>query len=245
MSNLTDALHRVLARSRGQAVPKRATSTLVADPDNTIGISTIKIVTEEHIQAIAFGKIGSPPNAIVRLNPLSRDVTDLIPFAEFMIDWAERVQASGGCGRIWVPHSDTIDAMDILGHRYWRNQTAPPEVVRMGEICRIVAQEARYPGQQLVADAQSVLSSHAVTGLTPVEEGHLGAQLAWFDPAVSNPLMESRRRIRIPASGVLPNTPDQPMDDRVDRLRKEAKSAQGDEKLSVETEISGILFGGR
>src|SRR5690606_20121360 len=115
------------------------------------------------------------------------------------------------------------------------------EIRRMGQICRIIAHEARIPGQQLVANAAALLKDHCVTGLAPIEEGHLDAILAWLDPAVSDPLTEARNRIRLPASGILPNTPDHPIDDRIDRLRKEAKAASGTRRHTLEGEIRSIL----
>ena len=129
----------------------------------------------------------------------------------------------------------------MLGHRYWRNQTAPPAIVRMGELCRIVGHETTIPGQQLVADATALLQDHVVTGMAPIEEGHLDAILAWLDPSVQDPLSESRARIRLPASGILPNTPDHPFDDRIDRLRKEAKAASGIQRRRLEGQIDAIL----
>lgn len=241
MNAFDDALHRVMARHTHRAIPIRTSSGLSTDPEVSIGIATIKIVTEEQIQAIAFGPLDREPEIIVRLDPIGRDVTDLLPFADFMGQTADRALASGGTLRVWIPHSVTLEALDVLGHRYWRNQTAPDAVVRMGEICRIVAHEATFPGQQVVADAAALLQDHVVTGLTPVEEGHLGAILAWLDPAVEDPLTEARDRIRLPASGILPNTPDHPMDDRIERLRKEAKGAIGHRRTILEKEIKNIL----
>jgi len=48
-------LHRVLARYTGHVIASRTSSSLSPHTEITIGIATIKIVTEEHIQAIAFG----------------------------------------------------------------------------------------------------------------------------------------------------------------------------------------------
>ncbi|CAN7515933.1 hypothetical protein [Mesorhizobium caraganae] len=241
MSAFEDSLHRVLARTGRRALAVRTSSSLSHDPDVTIGIATIKIVTEEQIQAIAYGPIGAEPTAIVRLNPIGRDVTDLLPFARFLEDAVQRAVATNSPVRVWLPHAVTLEALDVLGHRYWRNQNAPAEIVRMGEICRIIAHEAMIPGQQVVADATAQLQSHVVTGMAPIEEGHLDAILAWMDPAVRDPLVEARDRIRLPASGILPNTPDHPFDDRVDKLRKEAKSASGARRARIESEIDAIL----
>ena len=111
----------------------------------------------------------------------------------------------------------------------------------MGEICRIIAHQQTFPGQQTIADAAALLRAHVITGLTPIEEGHLNAVLAWLDPAVRQPLEEARERIPVPASGVLPNTPDLPLDDRVDRLRREAKGALGSRRAALQREIPSIL----
>ncbi len=241
MNAFDDTLHRVLARYQRRAIPVRTSSQLSPDPDVTIGIATIKIVTEEQIQAIAFGELDQEPQVIVRLDPIGRDVQDLGPFAAFLADTIARAAAVDSALRLWVPHSVTLEALDVLGHRYWRNQTAPASIVRMGEICRIIAREAIIPGQQLVADAAALLQDHVVTGLAPLEEGHLGALLAWLDPTVSDPVAEARERIRLPASGVLPNTPDCHWDDTIDRLRKEMKGAYGARRHLLEDQITDIL----
>jgi hypothetical protein len=234
-------LYRVLARHAGRAISIRTSSGLSPDPEVTIGVATIKIVTEEHIQAVAFGSLDKAPQVIVRLNPIGRDVSDLVPFANFMDRTIARAMTTDSPLRVWIPHAVTLEALDVLGHRYWRNQKAPSEIVRMGEICRIVAHEASFPGQQVVADAAALLQDHVVTGLSPIEEGHLDAILAWLDPTVSDPLQEARDRIRLPASGILPNTSDHPLDDRIDRLRKEMKAASGLHRQSLESQIADIL----
>ncbi|MFK8402400.1 hypothetical protein M2D07_028095 [Pseudomonas sp. BGr12] len=241
MNAFDDTLYRVMARHMNRAIPTRISSGLSSDPDVSIGIATIKIVTEDQIQAIAFGSLDGEPEVIVRLDPIGRDVTDLVPFANFMEQTASRALAADGALRVWIPHSVTLEALDILGHRYWQNQTAPDAVVRMGKICRTLAHEATFPGQQVVADVSTLLQDHIVTGLAPIEEGHLDAMLAWLDPTVRDPLTESRERIRLPASGILPNTPDYPSDDRVDRLRKEAKRATGHRRAILEADIEATL----
>lgn len=241
MNAFEDTLSRVVARHTGRALATRTSSGLSPDPAITIGIATIKIVTEEHIQAIAFGTLDRDPQVVVRLDPIGRDVGDLRPFADFLNATADRALATASAMRVWLPHGVTLEALDVLGHRYWRNENAPDEIRRMGETCRIIAREAMIPGQQLVADAAALLQDHCITGMAPIEEGHLDAILAWFDPAVTDPLAESRERIRLPASGILPNTPDHPIDDRVDRLRKEAKNATGARRHALQAQIADVL----
>lgn len=241
MNAFEDTLNRVVARHTGRALATRTSSGLSPDPAITIGIATIKIMTEEHIQAIAFGPLDREPQVVVRLDPISRDVGDLRPFADFLNAAVDRALATASTMRVWIPHGVTLEALDFLGHRYWRNENAPDEIRRMGETCRIIAREATIPGQQLVADAAALLQEHCITGMAPIEEGHLDAILAWFDPAVGDPLAESRERIRLPASGILPNTPDQPIDDRIDRLRKEAKNATGARRHALQVQIADTL----
>jgi len=241
MSAFEESLQRVVARHSRRAIAKRTSSSIAPDPEITIGIATIKIMTEEHIQAVAFGSLDSSPQVVERLDPIGRDVSDLLPFAHFLNDVADRSLRTGTSMRVWVPHEVTLEALDVLGHRYANNQSAPDEIRRMGQICRIIAHEARIPGQQLIANAAALLQDHCVTGLAPIEEGHLDAILAWLDPVVSDPLTEARDRIRLPASGILPNTPEHPIDDRIDRLRKEAKAASGARRHALNGQIRSIL----
>lgn len=241
MSAFEESLQRVVARHARRAIAKRTSSSLSPDSEITVGIATIKIVTEEHIQAVAFGSFEADPQVVERLDPIGRDVTDLLPFANFLNEVADRSLATGSAMRIWVPHEVTLEALDVLGHRYANNQSAPAEVRRMGQICRIIAHEARIPGQQLIANATALLQVHCITGLAPIEERHLDAILAWLDSAVIDPLTEARNRIRLPASGILPNTPDHPIDDRIDRLRNEAKAASGARRRTLEAQIRSTL----
>ncbi len=241
MSGIVDVLTRITARSEGRAIPIRGGSSFAPDPEEVIGIATIKIVTEEQIQAIAYGRLDNEPTLLVRMNPISRDITDLAPFADFVGEWATRVEHNRGFGRIWVPHRDTIDALDILGHRYMRNENAPESVRRMGQICRIAAHEAKFPDQQFVADARALLTTHTTTGLCPAEEGHLGALLVWFDPSIKDKLQASRAEIRTPASGVLINAPDQPDDEAAERCRHAIKNGSVVERESAEEELTEIL----
>ncbi len=82
MSDLIETVARAIAHEQRRAFVVRATSALTADPPSTFGIALVKIVSEEIIQAIAFGDISGPPRIVVRWNPLSRDSSDLEPFAD-------------------------------------------------------------------------------------------------------------------------------------------------------------------
>jgi len=241
MNVVQEVASRAVARELGRAITVRQSSSVAPDPACTIGVTTVKIVTEEQVQAIAFGLIDAPPNIVLRLDPLGRDASDLLPFAEFTAQIRDRVLTREEPLRVWVPHEAALECIDVLGHRYATNTNASDELRDMGAFCRIAADEATFPGQQLVVNAAATLREHVVTGMAPMEEYHLGSILAWLEVGRTDALAEARRRARVPASGVLPNTPDRPLDDRVEFLRRRAKHGSPAAAAAARAEIEAIL----
>jgi hypothetical protein len=235
-------VRRLQARLLGRAVLIRETSDLSADPDRTIGIATIKIVTEEHIQALAFGELPGEPLVITRLNPLGRDASDLEPFADWLIRTYDDALRTKELVRVWLPHGNTLKTLDVLGHRYEHNKTASPSLQRMGQLCRIFAREARHDGQQAVAVACDLLNRHIATGQAPAEDAHLGAVLAWVNPSSLDDTVEiSQARAREPATGILANYPGRKDDEQVEMLRRAWKKAPRSARSSHERRIRSIL----
>ena len=233
---------RLMARDRGHALCCRAASALAPDPGNVVGIAPIKVVTEEVIQAIAFGRLDHQPMVLARLNPMSRDASDLGDFARWLVDHVTSEIEAGRCPRIWLPHAGALECLDILGHRYATNREASDILREMGRICRILGQESRYEGQQTVAIALKVLKEHVVTGQMSLEDNHLGAMLAWVDPLPDrSPIEVAEERARKAASGILVNTPDQPDDDAVENARRLYKRGQGAERQRGATRIRSVL----
>lgn len=242
MKDAEGLVARVVASGRGRAVTIRETSALAPDTEETVGIATIRVVTEDQVQALAYGSLDRRPATIARLHPLGRDTTDLEPFAEWLVDHVQRVIRAGRPLRIWVPHGKTIETLEILGRRYERNRYASPMLQEAGRYCRIIAEETRFAGQQTVAVALDALLLHVVTGQMPIEDLHLGAVLAWICPeAGRDPREIAAERARWPASGILVNTPDRRDDDRIELLRKELKSASRRRRARIEGEILRIL----
>lgn len=207
-------------------MPIRRTSALSPDPGSTFGIVMIKVVSEEVVQGIGYGPLGSPPEVLTRWNPLSRESGDLEPFAEALNAYLVGSVDAGVLPRIWTPYPAVVTLMDLLGHRYRRNARASAALQRMGAQCRVIVDEATFPGQQLLAVATDVLLDHAVTGLSPIEERHLGALLAWANPVDGvDPVSESERRALRPAAAMLYR----PADNEVEARRREGKrqTAQG------------------
>ena len=233
---------RIRAFALGHAVPTRAASTLASDGSVTIAVATIKIVTEEHVQALAYGDPDGIPNILGRIDPLGRDASDLEPFAHWLVGRFQDARHIDVLPRLWLPTQQTLETLDVLGHRYERNASAPEVLRRMGTICRIVAREHRHAGQQMVAVASTLLQTHVATGQSPAEDAHLGALLAWIDPpaGVSAAEMAARRAIE-PAGGVLANHPARPDDDRVEVLRRQWKRSSGPSRSGFGIQIQGIL----
>lgn len=233
---------RLQAHLAGRAVPIRSARELCADPPVVFGVATIKIVTEEHVQAVAFGDFRAPPRILARIDPMDRDASDLESFAEFLNEQFDRARRDGVLPRVWLPHTGTLETLDVLGHRYERNETASQCLRVMGRQCRIIAREHRHEGQQVVAVASNVLSTHVATGQSPTDDAHLGRLLAWVNPPAGYSAREAAAlRTLHPASGVLPNYPGRRDDARIEGLRRARKRAAGAAREAVEREIRTIL----
>src|SRR4029077_14663342 len=98
-----DVLARARARVGNRAVPIRERATFAPDPPTTFGIAAIRLVSEEHVQAIAYGSIDQTPAIVTRWHPLGRDSSDLAPFAAALDDYITDMLAAEILPRIWVP----------------------------------------------------------------------------------------------------------------------------------------------
>lgn len=90
--------------------------------------------------------------------------------------------------QLLVANEAVVGLLDRLGRRmrpagYGGHVTVPPEVNVAGAHLGFYAEHARRPGSALVVVATRELSQHFATGQSSFENAHLGAQLAWFDPA--------------------------------------------------------------
>lgn len=236
-------VRRLEAYAARRALPIRSARELTSDPPITLAIATIKIVTEEHVQAIAYGHPDEEPRFTARLDPLGRDATDLVPFARWLIEQMDAALASDRLPRVWIPHEATLETLDVLGHRYERNTQASDDLRRMGAICRVIAREYRHEGQQFLAVASNVLQNHVVTGQSPAEDAHLGSLLAWVSPPPQrDPADLAAERALSPASGVLPNHPGRKDDELVEVLRREWKRAEGPRRDELAGRIQEVLL---
>jgi hypothetical protein len=215
-----DILARARARAANRAVPIRERAALSADPPAAFGIAAIRLVSEEHVQAIAYGRIDRPAEIVTRWHPLGRDSSDLAPFAVDLDAYLADALTAAQLPRIWVPTTATLDLLEMMGHRFHSNREAAPEIQRMGKQLRALAEEASIPGQQVVAVARSLLAESVATGQSGAEDAHLGALLAWIVPEPGrDPAEVAAERALVPAAAML----DRRLDDAVEALRKEAK----------------------
>lgn len=215
-----DVLARARARVENRAIVVRERATVSEDPPVAFGIAAIRLVSEEHLQAIAYGPIDEPPRFVTRWHPLGRDSSDLAPFADALDAYLTESLAADILPRIWVPTTATLDLLEMMGHRFHSNQEAPPGIQRMGKQLRALTSDASIPGQQVIAVARSLLAESVATGQTAAEDGHLGALLAWVEPEPGrDPAEVAAERALAPAAAML----DRGIDDRVEALRKQAK----------------------
>lgn len=215
-----DVLARARARAGNRAVPIRERATLAPDPPTTFAIAAIRLVSEEHVQAIAYGPTDQPPAIVTRWHPLGRDSSDLTRFAAALNDYITDTLAAEVQPRIWIPTTATLDLLEMIGHRFHSNREAAPEIQRMGKQLRALAEEASIPGQQVVAVARTLLAESVATGQCGAEDAHLGALLAWVVPEPGrDPAEVAAERALTPAAAML----DRRLDDGVEALRKDAK----------------------
>ncbi len=231
---------RLVARREDRAVPVVETRRLADDPPRAFGIAPIKMVSEEVLQSVAFGVIGEEPDVVVRWNPLSRDVEGLERMAVSLDQYLRDQVTADELPRVWLPHGSALSLMEVFGHRYRTNREASEELRTLGRHCITIATEARFEGQQAVAVGADVLREHVVTGQSPVEDGHLGALLAWVEPDDGRTALETAQaRALVPASGVLVRE----VDDRVEALRRTAKGRDA-AAARARAEIEELLRGG-
>ena len=220
MSNDLVVAARIIAREIGKAVLVQEAASLAPDPELVFGIAPIRIVAEQQVQAIAFGSIFGQPKVVTRWNPLSRESSDLEPFAFALENYLQRTSGRGQLPRIWLPHRAALEVVEILGYRYRTNRMASATLQRMGARCMALIEEERFQGQQVVAVAGNLLAAHVATGQSPKEDQHLGSLLAWIAPPPGVDVAEeAARRALVPAAAMLERS----IDDRVEFLRRQGK----------------------
>src|SRR5689334_7248475 len=131
MSLYIDLVARLLAAKERRALPIRTSSALAADPPVAFGIAPIRVVSEELVQAVAFGRLDRVPTIATTWNPLDREVAFLEPLAEQLNAYLSDCIVAQILPRVWLPHGTALDILDILGHRYRANKHATDIIRRL------------------------------------------------------------------------------------------------------------------
>ena len=223
-----------VARMTGEAVLGRRMRLLTADPRPVFGIAPIQIVSEQRTQALAYGYLGQPPRIVASWNALNREVEALEPFALALMDYVWTQLGAGLLPRIWLPHAAAFELFDLFGHRYARNQAAPPIVQEMGRLCRIIARDSSHPGQQAVVVAGDLLTQHVVVGQSPVESKHLRALLTWCRPLVGQDTLARAEAAALTAASAMLDWADDEWVERLRRLGKRPGTAGATARAHIE-----------
>jgi hypothetical protein len=89
--------------------------------------------------------------------------------------------------QVLVPNRAARDYLGLLGRATRFQPTDGPyaadlSVPVLGRWLSFLADRADHPGSALLADLTTLLAAQWATGQSPLEDAHLGAQLAWIDP---------------------------------------------------------------
>src|SRR5690348_12262748 len=104
-TSVVEAVLRIVAHQEKRAVPSRETFGLTPDPSRVFGIAPIRVVSEQRVQALAFGVFGAKPQVVTTWNPLARDSAYLEPFAAALDDYLLTCIDEDVLPRVWLPHT--------------------------------------------------------------------------------------------------------------------------------------------
>ncbi|MFC8789904.1 hypothetical protein [Streptomyces cinereoruber] len=114
------------------------------------------------------------------------------------------VELCADAPQLIVPSRAGIEYVRLLGRSTRFRRTAeqdpetpfpaPPRVPLLGRWLTHFGERARVPGSSLLLAATDLLNRHWATGQSSLEDQHLGALLAWIDPADGMPGREGALR---------------------------------------------------
>lgn len=170
-------------------------------------IAIMQMAGEPHaLWGALIGTDARRPKLIVAAEPRNRDIefAALADFADVICDAFEaasrrRTQIVRKKGdpvwrcekapQVLVANRAVVDLLDRLGRRmrpagFGGHVSVPPNVNLAGAHLGFIAQSAHHPGSALALVATEELARQAVSGQSALEDAHLGAQLAWWDPKI-------------------------------------------------------------
>ncbi len=214
-----EVLARAIARNQGRAFATVSSFDVTQDVGPVFGIAPIKVVSEEIVQAIAFGRMDQAPTVVKEHQPLSRRSAFLEPFADALNSYVEEAIAAGSM-RIYFPHQPALECLALMGERFERNREATDTIRRMGYHCRIIHELAEHPGQQAIIVMTDVIQRHLVTGQSPTKDASLRSLLVWMQPPAGGDVaLAADAAALVPSAAILERADD----DAVEHLRNEMR----------------------
>jgi hypothetical protein len=203
--NPVDLILAAEAASSGRARRRRLYRHVHLEPD-PLAIAAMQMAGEPHaLWGMLIGRDPERPRLIVAPEPRNRDIV-YAALAELAVELCAAVDAAAAVredvtpnkGETWqrcttapqllVANGAVVSLLDRLGRRmrpagFGGRVVVPAEVNLAGGHLGFYAEAASHPGSALVLIASKELARHAVSGQSNLEDAHLGAQLAWWDPA--------------------------------------------------------------
>jgi hypothetical protein len=240
------AAARLLAKARQSAVRVVGSYDIRHDPEETFAIVPMRVVGEEIIQAVGYGRLGAPPQVVVEHHALSRRTAFLIPFANALDEYLTRA-VDLDFPRIYIANAPALELLTVMAARYenaGRNLNPNPalrpshEVVRLGYLCRLIKDIYHMPGQQIVVVMTEAIRRHFVTGQIPPKDGHLGALTEWLAAVAGATGTQARadlRALHFPAAAMLSREDDEAVESILHKIKK-SKSALTRQRLQADIE---------
>ncbi|MBT2506787.1 hypothetical protein J7I98_12985 [Streptomyces sp. ISL-98] len=121
------------------------------------------------------------------------------------------VELCADAPQLIVPSRAGIEYVRLLGRSMRFRRTAeqdpdtpypaPPHIPLLGRWLTHYGERARVPGSSLLLAATDLLGRHWATGQSNLEDQHLGALLAWIDPATGESGAEAALRAELERDG--------------------------------------------
>ena len=195
MSNDLETIRRIKAWHDGKPAPRGAViNTLVADDDDGLVVSFLRMGGESRPWGVAIGTLASGPTVFTVPEARNRQLV-----ADMMVEVAPVLlahfrhpsfDADGPGGyqaqslrQIWLPGPTHLEMLHFLAAAYARTKWNHPEVVvlnALGNLCNALFIEAQRPGQQMVMTAVDALRSAYVFPTASIRQAHLGHLLGWL-----------------------------------------------------------------
>ena len=239
-------LARIMALRTGHAVRKTSHRQLLIREDALI-MAPIEMAGEDaSLHAIAIGHIGQAPTVYSCPDPRNRDalfeLLEALAREVIFPYWSWCVNV-GRAPQMWVSSGGVAGKLETLNQRlrYTRNR----DVVRKLGLClTYFTERSHIAGQQALVTASEALCAHWATGQQPGEDQHLGAVLAWLDPA-GHPVQEAVAASERRAMGTrtLPAFDRDVLDPLLRRFHNARKANDPTSMHDVAEEIHGALSG--